>query len=317
MRRRIVPAWSGAVAALMMVVSGPSAGAAGNRIVAIVNDEVITEGDITSQVTSLLRDEDVPAPSPEQEGEMRAALLERLIEQRLIIQEAKRKGASVDSSDVAQRLQQLHDRLGTKEAYERMLQESGLNEEQLKTKIREQLMAQKAIDEEVRAKVVLTPTELAQVAARPVASEGKEEVEAYHLLIRIKPDRSAEQALALANDLRRRISQGEEFTVLAKDYSDDPHAQEGGLLGWIKPGELLPELDHALFSLAPQEVSMPVQTRIGIHLLKAGNRRKLGEEQQDAQQSLQTRLYQQKFSELLQRWLNGLREQAYVQVVDR
>ena len=301
---------------LMMVASGPSAGAASNRIVAIVNDEVITEGDITSQVTSLLRDEEVPAPSPEQEGEMRAALLERLIEQRLIIQEAKRKGASVDSSDVAQRLQQLHDRLGTKEAYERMLRESGLNEEQLKTKIREQLMAQKRIDEEVRAKVALSPTELAQVAARPVASEGKEEVEAYHLLIRVKPDRSAEQALALANDLRRRISQGEEFTVLAKDYSDDPHAQEGGLLGWIRPGELLPELDHALFSLAPQEVSMPVQTRIGIHLLKAGNRRPLGEEQQDAQQSLQSRLYQQKFAELLRRWLDGLREHAYIQVVD-
>ncbi|MBI3324197.1 MAG: peptidylprolyl isomerase [Candidatus Omnitrophica bacterium] len=302
---------------LLVVCRAAGAGAESvNRIVAVVNNDVITEGDVTAQMSSLLRDEELPAPDVEKQGQMRSALLERLIDQRLIVQEARRKGLSVSSTEVAERLQQLRERLQTKEAYEQLLRESSLSEEQLKTKMREQLLAQKAIDQEVRAKVVVTPGELSKAVGRPVQRETEEEVQAFHALIRVSPQRPVEQALALATDLRRRIDEGEAFEKLARDYSDDPHAQDGGLLGWIRPGELLPELDRALFALKPQEVSAPVQTQLGIHLLKAGPRRPISNgAMEDPRQQLQARVYQNKFTELMHHWLDGLRQQAYIQIV--
>lgn len=318
MRRRRVRRVSAAAMAGLLVLGAPPPGATRNGIVAVVNDEVITEGDLVMQMSSLLRDEAMPAPSADRQDEVRAMLLERLIDQRLIVQDAKRKGLSVPSADVAERLRALRSRLGSREAFDAMLRESGLNEEQLRTKVREQLLAQKAIDQEVRAKIVLSPGDVAQAAAKlPAAGPpGGEEVETRHLLVRITPERPAAQAMALAQDLHQRLVKGEAFATLAKDYSDDPHAQDGGLLGWIGPGELLPELDAALFGLKPEEVSAPIQTRIGVHLLKAGGRRPLSDEQQgSAQDQVEARLYQQKFGELLQAWLEELREQAYIQIV--
>jgi len=292
--------------------------AATNRIVAIVNDDVVTEGDVIAHMTALFQQGELPTPTEEEAQGMRRAVLQRLIEERLIVQEAKRLGLTVDPAEVTERLQAIREQVGSKDAYEQMLQEAQLGEEQLKVKLREQLMAQKAIDQQVRANILISPAELASVAGASASPAGSgEEVSASHLLIRIGDEHSAEEADALIRQLRERLQQGADFSELAKNYSEGPHAQDGGQLGWVRPGELRPELDAALSTLKPGEVSEPIHSPLGVHLLKVFDRRSLSEQElAEARDGLERRLYHDKFVAALEQWLADLRQRAYIQVMD-
>ncbi len=87
-------------------------------------------------------------------------------------------------------------------------------------------------------------------------------------------------------------------------------------MGWVAQGELLPALDATLFALAEGEVSEPVQTRLGFHLLKAGKRRPATSlSVVEGNQAIFDQLYQKKYDERFRRWMAGLAERAYIEIV--
>jgi peptidyl-prolyl cis-trans isomerase SurA len=307
----------------MLLALGIAAPAgATNRIVALVNDEVITEGDIAIRMSGLLQDEGLDRIEPGQAAALREAVVQRLLEERLILQEAKRLGLRVPSEDVLDRLKGIRERVGGEERYKLMLAQLSLNEEQFKIKLREQLLVQEAIDQQVRAKITVTPAELAQAKTAPEPSPEPsapvEEVEAYHLLIRVTDQRSAEDARALAEQLYQRMMEGADFAELAQQHSEGPHAESGGSLGWLRPGELLPELDDVLFRLQPGDVSSPLQTRLGYHLLMVTQRRPVadGAPARDPRPPAEARLYQDKYATALRKWIDGLRQKAYIELLN-
>ncbi|MBI1992467.1 MAG: SurA N-terminal domain-containing protein, partial [Candidatus Omnitrophica bacterium] len=221
-----------------------------NRMIAIVNDEVITEADVASQAQALLDDQEAGTPSETLSPEMQHAALRRLIEQRLILQEAKRSGISVSGDQVLEHLKEIRDRFESEEAFRASLAESGLSEEQLKGNLRDQLMTRQLIDREVRSAIQVSPQEVARaIAEHPELARSGDRVRASHILIRVSPNASEEKARGLVEDLHRQLSAGADFSTLAKRYSEDPHREEGGAMGWVAQGELLPELDAVLFSL--------------------------------------------------------------------
>jgi parvulin-like peptidyl-prolyl isomerase len=226
--------------------------------------------------------------------------------------------------------------------------ESGLTEAKLMQRIREQLLIQHAIDHHVRSTIVVSPSEIANAAAstprlngaprraphgmhdrepdvvhgrvhhpEPNVVQDPAEVRASHLLIRVTDQRSEERALALATQLYDQLLKGADFEALARNYSEGPHAADGGLLGWVRPGEMLPELDHALFRLVPGELSSPIRTRLGFHLVKVVERRmRSADEAVETRQHLEERLYQEKFRDALHQWLEGLRQRAYIEFIN-
>ena len=304
---------------LLLTVPAAFAGPA-DRMVAIVNDEIVTESDVLSQMSALLHDEDPPADAA-QAHQMRQAVLQRLIDERLITQEAKRMGLTVGSEEVAERLRDIRARLERDEDYAAMLKESGLTEEQLKLKLRQQLLVQQAIDVKIRSRVVVSPAELtgpdAPAGSAGASGQAGEEVLVQHLLIRVTKERPADQASALATQLHDRLRSGESFEELARTHSEDPHAQEGGRLGWVRHGELLPELDEALLALRTGECSAPIKSALGFHLVKVLQRRSLSEEQAAAsRREVEQRVYQDKFAKAMTQWLQELRRRAYIQLMD-
>jgi len=296
---------------------GPSAHAAtANRIVAVINDDIITQGDINVRLSGLMQEAGAEHLGAGQAEMMRQAVVERLLEERLILQEAKRLKLTIDPKEVTDRMKMVRERLGSKEAFDAMLAQTGLNEEQLKMKLREQLLVQKAIDEQVRRRIVITPAEVAQAATvPPTSTEHEEEVDAYHLMIRVTDERPAAEAEQLVNQLHEQLLAGADFSELAKQHSEGPHAEDGGHLGWLRPGELMPELDDVLFKLQPGEVSGPLQTRLGFHLLKVAARRGAAQAHLSDADQAEARLYQQKFAKAIQKWLESLRQKAYIQVM--
>ena len=288
-----------------------------NRVLAVVNEDVITEADVTSHVQALLNDQEGQAPQETGSMEMHQAVLRRLIEQRLMLQEAKRSGTSVSPDEISRRVEEIRKRFASEEEFQRSLAESGIWEEQLKEQIRDQLAIQAIIDAKVRATITVSPQEVAQELDRhPELAKSGDRVRASHILIRVSEHRAEEQARALIAEVHRQLTGGAELSALAKRYSEDPHAAGGGMMGWVAQGELLPELDAALFSLKPGELSAPIQTRLGFHLVRVEERKSATNLSiMEANRSIYQRLYQEKFAQAFGRWLNGLKHRAYIEIV--
>jgi len=305
------------IAGILAAAPGVGRAAIVNRVIAIVNDEVITEADVTSHVAALLEAEQTPAMVDAESVEMREVVLRRLIEQRLMLQEAKRAGVAIRSEEILERLDELRGRFASEEEFRGSLAQASLSEEQLKEKTREQLLVQRLIDQQVRSKITVSPQEVArELATHPELSRPGDRVRASHLLIRVNASRSEDAARALITQIHERLRAGEEFAALAKRYSEDPHRDEGGAMGWIGQGELLPELDAVLFRLSVGEISLPIQTRLGFHILRLDERRDASSlSLTEANRSISQQLYQAKFQEAFVRWLDGLKGHAYIEIL--
>ena len=295
---------------------GPAFADTVNRIVAVVNEDVVTEADVDASLDLWLEEQD-PQPPAGDPARLRDAVLRRLIEQRVILQEARRQGIQVGEDDIDQRLVEIRRRFESEEAFQRSLAESRLPMERLKEQLRDQLMVQRLIDTKVRATITVSPLEVAKALdAHPELARPGDRVRASHILVRASGRQSAEQARALITSLHQQAAQGADFADLARRHSEDPQASAGGVLGWVAPGELLPELDRALFELQEGQVSPPIETSLGFHLVKLEERRAADRlSVADANHAVHQQLYQQKFQDAFSRWLAGLLERAYIEVL--
>lgn len=286
-----------------------------NRIVAFVNDDIITTGEVTGEIERFIQEHGGSAPA-DQQAAIQQAILRRLVEERLILQEAKRAGVTVESSEVSARLDEMRSRFDSEEAFQIWLAESGLTEEQLKDEVREQLLAQRVVGQQVRSTVTVSPQEVAKVLGeRPELAKAGDRVRISHVLIRVNEERGEAAARQIIDAILAQLSSGADFSVLARRHSEDPNAGEGGELTWMAQGELMPELDEVAFSLKPGEVSTPIRTRLGFHLIRLEERRaSTSLSLMEANHAVYKQLYQQKFEQAFQRWMERLRSQAYIRV---
>jgi peptidyl-prolyl cis-trans isomerase SurA len=139
-----------------------------------------------------------------------------------------------------------------------------------------------------------------------------EQTRARHILIRINEVVSENDARTRLRSLKERIENGTPFADLARQHSDDGSASRGGELGWISPGDTVPDFERAMNGLKLNEVSDPIRTDFGMHLIQVLERRKedLSVERQRllARQAIRAR----KADESFQEWLRQLRDRAFV-----
>lgn len=135
---------------------------------------------------------------------------------------------------------------------------------------------------------------------------------ARHILVKVTPAMSEERALERLRQLRQRIAMGENFEELARLYSEDASAPQGGDLGWLNPGETVPAFEQAMNALQPGQVSEPVLTQFGWHLIRVEERR--NKDMEDEYRRMQARqiLFQRRVEPAFEDWLNQLRGQAYI-----
>ena len=314
---RTVPNFSGTALffALWLLGATPATADTVNRIIAIVNDDVITQADVSSGVDTLLEGQEVSNATDA--SRVHQAVLQHLIQQRLILQAARQLGILVDEADVLKRLDALRQQAGSEQALDRALADAHISQEQLKDKILEQLLIQRMVDVKVRSTITVSPQEVArEVGSHPELNTPGDRVRARHILIRVTDARPESEARSHIEELRRRLERGEDFAELAKRYSEDPHADEGGLMDWVAQGELLPELDKAVFALKPGELSAPIQTRLGFHLLTVLERRSTNDlSATEAHRAVYHRLFEEKFEAAFRRWLDELTQRAYIEIV--
>ncbi|MCK2041468.1 peptidylprolyl isomerase [Chromohalobacter sp. TMW 2.2308] len=134
-----------------------------------------------------------------------------------------------------------------------------------------------------------------------------------HILIGTNPNRSDEQAKALAEDIRRRIAGGESFAELAQQYSDDDgSALDGGELGWVRPGQMVPSFENAVNDMDVGELSQPVRSRFGYHVIELEDRRQKDVTRDAQREQVRQTLFQRKVNDELEAWTQEIRSGAYI-----
>jgi peptidyl-prolyl cis-trans isomerase SurA len=137
---------------------------------------------------------------------------------------------------------------------------------------------------------------------------------ARHILIKTNELTSESDARSRLLQLKERLENGAKFEELARQYSDDGSASKGGDLGWINPGDTVPEFERAMDELKPGEISQPVRSPFGLHLIQVLERRDQDVTQE--RQKLQARqaIRERKAEEAFQDWVRQIRDSAYVEL---
>jgi len=136
-----------------------------------------------------------------------------------------------------------------------------------------------------------------------------------HILIKPSEILSSDEARAKIVELKERIQGGEDFAALAREYSEDiGSAAEGGELGWTNPGQMVPQFENMMQSTATGELSEPVQSQFGWHLLEVQDRREKDMTEQMRRAQIQEFLHQRKYQEELDAWLRKIRDEAFVDI---
>lgn len=141
-----------------------------------------------------------------------------------------------------------------------------------------------------------------------------DQTHARHILIRVNELTSEAEAKSKIERLKDRLDSGAKFADLAKLNSEDASAAKGGDLGWLSPGDTVAEFDEAMAKLAPNQVSPPVRTSFGWHLIEVLERRKQDVTADRARSEAQTAIRQRKADEAFQDWVRQIRDKAFVEI---
>jgi peptidyl-prolyl cis-trans isomerase SurA len=306
------------------VKPNPDGGKTVEEIIARVNNEIITRSEYDKSLATA--DEEVRQDcqgkcTPEQ---LQAALEDRkkstlrdLIDQSLLAQRGKDMGISVET-DVVKQLDQIRisNKLGSMDDLEKAVSGQGLNWEDFKNNIRNHILTQKVVSQEVGSHISIGESDARkyyeehkaefvrpeQVALREIIvnTEGKKEAELPDLR------KKAETAL-------KRVKDGEDFGEIAKRLSDGPTKEQGGYIGMFKRGELAKQLEDVVFQMKKNGLTDVTETKQGFLVMQVLEHYDEGEQSfEKVKNEIMDRLYNQKLEPAAREYLKTLREQSYV-----
>ncbi len=289
-----------------------------DRVVAVVNKEVITwselykmmEAEATDQVKALDEQEHLKIFKDNE-----AVFLEKLIDVRLQIQEAKKLGFNVSPQEVDEAIENIKKKYSlTDEALKESLKKEGLTFEEYKEKLGEQLLISQGINQQIRNKVVVSDEEVEKyIKSHQFLSDGETYRIRQILLKKPKDEAEIKGTEEKASLIMQRLKAGEDFSSLAKEYSEDPSAKQGGDLGDIKQSLMAKEFIDILDKMKPGDFSDPFWTERGLHIVTL-DEKIAKKNMNELKEDVKKQLAEERFLEKYKGWIKGLREQARIEI---
>lgn len=294
------------------------------EIIARVNNEIITRSDYNRELANAEEDAKqecqgrcTPQQLDADVADRKKNALRDLIDQSLLVQRGKDMGLSVET-DVIKQLDQIRQQnnMASMEDLEKAVSAQGLNWEDFKSNIRNKILVQKVVGQEVGQHITIGHDDVAKyynehkadfvrpegVALREieVSTEGKKETEIPDL------KKKAETAL-------QRVKNGEDFGEIAKRYSDGQTAKQGGYLGMYKRGELAKSIEDVVFKLKRNDLTDVMETKQGFLVLQVMEHYDEGQQPlEKVENEIMNTLYNQRMQPAMRDYLKTLREQSYV-----
>jgi peptidyl-prolyl cis-trans isomerase SurA len=244
------------------------------RIAAIVNEDVISMYDLKSRVELIIVSSRLPDTN-EIRQRIQPQVLRAMIDERLQLQEAKRRNVAVTKPDLDRAIAAIEqDNNLPPGGLMQYLKENGLREETLFDQLRAAIAWQKVVARQFRPTVNVTPEQVDEALANLKKKQSQEQFRISEILLTID---SPEEENTVRDNARRLVEQirgGALFDALARQFSQGPNAQNGGDRGWIVAEDADPSFAEAMRTLRPGEVSDPLRTIAGYHIITVRDRRR-------------------------------------------
>ena len=258
---------------IVVTLSPAVASAQGLRVVARVNDDAITDFDLSQRVLFAIRTTGLQ-DSPELRQRMAAQILRQMIDEHLQIQDAKRLGLKTTDGELQQRFGDIERAAGmSRGQFRQYLQSVGVPYEIAVQQIDAQIAWTKIIRRKVRPQVDVSEAEIDDAMSRMRSNVGKTEARVAEIFVPIDRAELADEAKRSADRIVEQLKRGAPFGAVAQQFSQGATAQAGGELGWVLPGSLDPSLDGAIEKLQVRQYSEPIRSSSGWHILYVIDRR--------------------------------------------
>lgn len=296
-----------------------------DKVVAVVDEEAVTQSELDellSPIYEQYRKQYQGEDLFRKLDEARRILLNQLIEDRLVYQEAKRAGVKVSEEELDAAVNDFKDRFQNDTEFNKLLKEEGMTITKLRERYERQIAIRKLHQYEVRSKVIVSPKEVEQYYNDHINEFAtNERIQVRTITIRKSPEAvekglTDEAAKAKAEAvLRELVDTKADFGELAKRYSQDSYALDGGELGFIERGDMVEAIDQVLFSLKKGETSQVLESKLGYHIFRVddiqpGKVRSLDE----VRGNIQGLLYREKMRQRFMEWMEQLKKDAYISI---
>ena len=232
-----------------------------------------------------------------------AATLSYLIDNKIVEMEADKEDITISDKEIEEEMQNHIDLNGGEEAFNYALEQSGVTKADVESDIVNYLKIVKLLESEID----ITDEEIkANFDENKESFNEEEQVEASHILVEDE---------AIANEVKEKLAAGEDFASLAKEYSTDTsNAENGGELGFFAKGEMVPEFENVAFSMNAGEISDPVQTDYGYHIIKVTDKQEAKEAvYEDHKDEVKQTLFDEAIQTGYTTWITDKREKLEIE----
>ena len=280
-----------------------------DRIVAVVNTEIIALSELEEEVAEVTLQAQKRFGGAELDQRLRQIDymgLNRMIERKLQLQIAKRRGIKISDEEVKDAVVRLR-RVG-ETPNENDPREVGI--------IRDQLTAMRLVNQQIRSGLIVADEEVLRFY-----QQHKDrfmlppEVRISQILIALNPGSELLAVREKAQQVFALLKKGERFEELAARYSDGPEGRRGGSLGYIRPGDMLPQIQKAIEQLAPGSVTEPLASPIGMHIIRIDDRKPPQfRPYEEVKEDIRNVVYQLKTEEAYLEWIKEQKDKNYIEI---
>lgn len=296
---------------LALGLAAPAAAKVVDRVVAVVNGEIITLSEIETMAEIMVKQGGAPLAASK--DEMLGKLLEDAIETKLMLQEAKRLDLELSAPELTAAIARIvaQNRMDEEE-FRIKLEETGIPYAVFEENVRAQLTKMRLVNKEVRSKVMATEEE---VRAYYDEHRDKYQVENKVHLRQVVLDGGLEAAQAQAQAVREKVMAGGSFLDAATEAAASSPDTYSGDMGLVSIGDLAPAILKAIEGLEPRQVSEPIVLGDTVQLIQVVRWYRTGDIITDqARQAIQEILIQKKLEEAFDRWMDDLRKRSSVEI---
>jgi len=294
-----------------------------NRVVAIVNDEVITLHELNKKIKEMtgFAPADLETRNRDEYLAVRRGVLDLLINERITQEKIKELGIQVQEKEVEAAIEQIkRDNQLTHEDLLAGLEKQGMTYEKYKERMKGELERIKLIEFEVKSKIIIREEAITQYyeTHKEQFSTNEKVRLANIFLMRKEPENKAEidGLYQKAQDILARVKAGEDFAELARKFSQGPGADDGGDLGTFRIDQLEPNLRQMFEAMPVGTVSEPIVRPNGIQLIKIVEREKgKGKSLEEVRNAIYAILYRQEVNRRYTAWIEELRETCYTKII--
>jgi peptidyl-prolyl cis-trans isomerase SurA len=288
--------------------STASASVVVDRVVAVVNGEIITMSD-------LQREEALKKADGKQDERL---LLEDMIDRKLEMAAAKRAGMDVTDKELADAIEDIMKRnsMDSKQ-FEAALAKEGLTLEQYRIELREQMTLSRVLNKYVRSGVAVDEAEVRAYYEKNKKSYSMpEEIRVRQIFFKLPENATPAQTEAVrakALEALERAKKGEDFIRLVNELSESENAEQGGDLGFMQRDQVIPEIEEATRTLKPGEVAGPIQCAGGFHVIRLEEIRTQVTPFEKVKDEIAKMLFDQKTENTYRTWLQTLRSDSLIE----